>query len=75
MGTRKYGYNQTRVRNHILMSSQIPVYYTRGYPFDYPLRVRDGFYPRVPVDIDIFATLNPFLGLWGLICCLFSSIL
>ena len=38
------------------MGSQIPVYYTRGYPFSYPSRARDGFYPRIPVDMGIFAT-------------------
>jgi len=56
MGTREYGYNQICICTHIIMGSQIPVYYTRGYPFSYPLRARDGFYPRVPVDMDIFAT-------------------
>jgi len=56
MGTRVYRYNQIRVRVHITMGSQIPVYYIRGYPFSYLLRARDGFYPRVPVDMSIFAT-------------------
>jgi len=54
MGTRGYGYNQIRVRTHIIMGSQIPVYYTRGYPFNYPPRARDGFHPRVPVDMGYF---------------------
>jgi hypothetical protein len=45
MGTRGYGYNQIRVRIHIIMCNQIPIYYTRGYPFSYPPRARDGFYP------------------------------
>jgi len=56
MGTRGYGYNQIRI--HITMGSQIPVYDTHGYPFNYPSRARDGFYPRVPVGIGIFATPN-----------------
>ena len=30
MGTYGYGYNQIRVHTHIIMGSQIPVYYTRG---------------------------------------------
>jgi len=55
MGTRGYGYNQICVLIHIIMGSQIPVYYTRGYPFNYPPHARDGFYPRVPVDMGIFA--------------------
>jgi len=58
MGTRVYGYNQIHVRIHIIMGSQIPVYYTRGYPFSYPSRACDGFYPRVPVGMSIFATLE-----------------
>jgi len=45
MGTRGYEYNQIRVRIHIITGSQIPVYYTRGYPFSYPLHACDGFYP------------------------------
>jgi len=49
MGTRGYGYNQICVHVHIIIGSQIPVYYTRGYPFSYTPRARDGFYPRVPV--------------------------
>jgi len=56
MGTRGYGYNQICVCTHIIMGNQIPVYYTRGYPFSYLLRARDGFYPRVPVGMGIFAT-------------------
>jgi len=56
MGTRGYGYNQIRVCVHIIMSSQIPFYYTRRFPFSYPPRARDGFYPRVPVGMSIFAT-------------------
>jgi len=56
MGIRVYGYNQIRVRIHIIMSSQIPVYYTRGYLFNYPPRARDGYYPRIPVGMGIFAT-------------------
>jgi len=56
MGTRGYGYNQIRVYVHIIIGSQIPVYYTRGYPFSYLPRARDGFYPRVPVGMGIFAT-------------------
>jgi hypothetical protein len=51
MGTRGYGYNQIRVHIHIIMGSQIPVYYTRGCPFTYPPRARDGFYLRVPVSM------------------------
>jgi len=58
MGTRRYEYNQIRVCIHIIMDSPIPVYYTRGYPFSYPSRARDGFYPRVPVGMGIFATLT-----------------
>jgi len=53
MGTRGYGYYQIRVRIHILMGSQIPVYYTRGNPFDHP---PVGFYLRIPVNIGIFVT-------------------
>jgi len=55
MGTRGYVYNQIRVRIHIIMGSQISVYYTRGYLLSYPPRARDGFYPRVPVGMGIFA--------------------
>jgi len=40
------------------MGSQIPVYYTRGYPFSYPPRAHDGFYPQVPMGMGIFATPN-----------------
>jgi len=58
MGTRGYGYNQIRVRIHIIMDSQIPVY-THGYPFSYPSRARDGFYQRVSVGMGIFATPIP----------------
>jgi len=58
MDTRGYGYNQIRVRIHITMSSQIPVYYTRGYPFNYRPHARDGFYQRIPVGMGIFATPN-----------------
>jgi len=53
MGTREYGYNQIYVCIHIIIGSQIPVYYTRGYPFSYPPRICDGFYPRVPVGMGI----------------------
>jgi len=56
MGTRGYGYSQIYVRVQIIMGSQIPVYYIRGYLFSYPPRTRDGFYPRVPVGIGISAT-------------------
>ena len=56
MGIRGYGYNQIRVCVHIIMGSQIPVYYIHGYPFSYSSRARDEFYPRVPVDMGIFAT-------------------
>jgi len=56
MGIRGYGYNQICVRIHIIMGSQIPTYYTHGYPFSYSLRARDGFFPRVSVDMGIFAT-------------------
>jgi len=56
MGTRGYGYNQIRVRIHIITGSQILVYYNRGYSFRYQSRARDGFYLRVPVDMSIFAT-------------------
>ena len=56
MGTRGYGYNPIRGCVHIMMGSQIPIYYTRGYQFSYPLHTRDGFYPRVPVGMGIFAT-------------------
>jgi len=45
-----------RIRIHIIMGSQIPIYYTRGYPFSYPPCARDGFFPRVPVGMGIFAT-------------------
>ena len=43
MGTRGYGYNQIRVRTHIIMDSQIPVYYTCGYPFSYPSHAETDF--------------------------------
>jgi len=33
MSTRGYEYDQIRVCIHIIMGSQIPIYYTRGYPF------------------------------------------
>jgi hypothetical protein len=56
MGTRGYGYNEIHVRIHIIMDSQIPVYYTCGYPFSYPPHALDRFYPRVPVGMPIFAT-------------------
>jgi hypothetical protein len=56
MGTRRYEYNQIRVRIHIIMGSQISVYYTRGYPFSHPPYARDGFYTRVPMGMGIFAT-------------------
>jgi len=56
MDTPEYGYNQICVRIHIIIGSQVPVYYTHGYPLSYLSRARDGFYPRVPVGIDIFAT-------------------
>jgi len=46
------------------MGSQLSVYYTREYPFSYPLRVHDGFYPRVPVGMDIFAIPRPKRILW-----------
>jgi len=55
MGTRGYGYNQIRVRIYIIISSRIPVYYTRGYSFSYPPRAHDGFYPQVFVGMGIFA--------------------
>jgi len=54
MGIRGYEYNQIRI--HIIIDSQIPVYYTRGYPFNYLSHDRDGFYPRIPVDMGIFVT-------------------
>jgi len=57
MGTRGYGYNQIRVRIHIIMGSQILIYYIRGYPFSYPPCARDGFYPRVPVGMGILPPL------------------
>jgi len=56
MGTRGYEYNHIRVRIHIIMGSQIPFYYTRGYPFNYLSRACDGFYLRVPMSMGIFAT-------------------
>ena len=56
MSTRGHGYNHIRVCVHIIMGSQIPVYYTCGYPFSYPLHTRDEVYPRVPVGMGIFAT-------------------
>ena len=56
MSTRGYGYNQICVHVHIIMGSQIPVYYTRGYPFSYSSRACDGFYPQIPVCMGIFAT-------------------
>jgi len=58
MGIREYGYNQIRVRIHIIMGSQIPIYFIHGYPFSYPPRTRDGFYPRISVGMGIFATPN-----------------
>jgi len=45
MDTHGYMYHQIRVHIHKTMDSQILVYYTRGYPFNYPPRTRDGFYP------------------------------
>jgi len=59
MGTHRYEYNQNRVRIHIIMGSQILVYYTREYPFNYPPCARDEFYPRVPVCMGIFVTPMP----------------
>jgi hypothetical protein len=56
MGTRGYEYNQICICIHILMGSQIPVYYARGYPFGYSHRARDGFYQRISVSMGIFAT-------------------
>ena len=35
MSTSGYGYNQIRVCIHIIMGSQIPVYYARGYLVSY----------------------------------------
>jgi len=43
----------------MIMGSQIPVYYIRRYPFSYQPRVYDGFYPRVPMGMSIFATPRP----------------
>jgi len=63
MGTRGYEYNQIRIGINIIMGSQIPIYYTRGYPFSYTPRARDGFYPRVPLGMVIFAT--PTLNILG----------
>jgi len=59
MSTRGYEYNQIRVRIHIIMGNQILIYYTRGYPFSYPPRARDGFYPRIPMGMGIFVTPTP----------------
>jgi len=56
MDTRGYGYNLIRVRIHIIVGSQIPVYYTREYPFNYSPPTRDGFYPQVSMGMGIFAT-------------------
>ena len=56
MDTREYGYNQIRVHIHILMGSQIPVYYIRGYSFNYLLRTVTDFTHRYPWT-GIFATL------------------
>jgi len=58
MDTRKYGYNQICVSIHIIMSSQIPVYYTHEHPFSYPPRARNGFYQQIPMGMSIFATLS-----------------
>jgi len=58
MGTREYEYNQIHVRIHIIMGSQIPIYYTRGYPFSYPPYAHDEFYTQIPVDMSIFTTHN-----------------
>ena len=56
MGTRGYVYHQIRVRIHIIIGSQISIYYTRIYPFSYLPHAREGFYQRVPVGMCIFAT-------------------
>ena len=58
MGTRRYGYNQIRICIHIIMGSQIPVYYTHGYPLNYMPHACDGFYPQVSVGMGIFAPLH-----------------
>jgi len=60
MGTRGNGYNQICVCIHIIMASQISVYYTREYPFSYPPRTRDGFYPWVPMGMGIFVIPTNF---------------
>jgi len=65
MVTREYVYNQIFVCIHIIRGSQIPVYYICGYPFNYPPRARDGFYPRIPVGMSIFAT--PILKIYVVI--------
>jgi len=56
MGTRGQWNHQIRVHIHKIMGSQIPVYYSCGYPFNYSSHARDRFYPRIPVDMSIFAT-------------------
>jgi len=58
MGTREYRYNQICVRIHIIMDSQIPIYYICEYPFIYSPRARDGFYPQVPVGHGYFCHPN-----------------
>jgi len=58
MDTRGYEYNQICVCVNIIMGSQMPIYYTRGYPFSYPPHAHDRFYPWVPVGMGIFATLR-----------------
>jgi len=60
MGTSRYGYNQIYVHIHIIMGSQIPIYYTSKYPFSYPPRAHDGFYSRVPMGMCIFATPDQY---------------
>ena len=78
MGTHGYGYNQIRVCIHIITRSQIPVYYTRRYPFSYPPRARDGFYPQISVDMGIFVTpyiiTNQFIYIFQLLLILFLNI-
>jgi len=43
MCTRGYEYNQIRICIHIIMGSQIPAYFIRGYSFNYSSRTYDGF--------------------------------
>jgi hypothetical protein len=36
----------------------MPIYYSRGYPFNNPLRARGGFYPWIPAGMGFFPTFT-----------------